>query len=101
MNAESEKIIAQLRALRPTLEQQMGIKRLRVFGSVARGEAGPESDVDLIADFNKFPGFQFFTLDQKISTLLGGRKVDFTTENGLHRALKSKILSEARDVWQN
>ena len=96
---ESEAIIEQLRALKPVLQEEMGITRLRVFGSVGRGEAGPDSDVDLIADFNKMPGLSFFTMDQEISKLLGGRKVDFTTEGGLHRYLKKRILTEAKDVW--
>ncbi len=99
MNEESEKIIARLRSLKPVLQKEMGITRLRVFGSVGRGEATADSDVDLIADFDELPGWSFFTIDEKISDLIGGRKVDFTTEGGLHKLLKNKILSEARDVW--
>ena len=95
----SKEIITALRTLKPTLQKEFGITRLRVFGSVARGEAGPDSDVDLIADFEQIPGWSFFTIDEKISALLGGRKVDFTTEGGLHKKLKGKILQEARDVW--
>lgn len=98
MNEESLKIIAQLRAIKPRLQKEFGIKRLRVFGSVARGEATADSDVDLIADFEKIPGWIFFTMDQEISHMLGGRKVDFTTENGLHKRLKPRILREAQDV---
>lgn len=99
MNEESRKIIEKLKALKPRLQKEMGITRLRVFGSVGRGEATPESDVDLIADFEKMPGFPFFTMDEKISALLDGRKIDFTTEGGLHKYLKNRILREARDVW--
>lgn len=96
---ESKEIIEALRALKPQLQKEFGIKRLRVFGSVARGEAGPDSDVDLIADFDVYPGLSYFTMDEKISAMLGGRKVDFTTEDGLHRYLKPRILREAQDVW--
>lgn len=96
---DSKQIIEALRALKPKLQQDFGITRLRVFGSVARGEAGPDSDVDLIADFDVYPGLSYFTMDEKISALLGGRKVDFTTEGGLHKRLKGRILQEARDVW--
>lgn len=99
MSETSEHILKKLRALKPALRDGMGIRRLRVFGSVARGEAGPESDVDLIADFDPIPGLSFFTMDKKISDMLGGIKVDLTTENGLHKRLKDKILQEARDVW--
>lgn len=99
MTPDSEEIINALRGLKPTLQKEYGITRLRVFGSVARGEAGPDSDVDLIADFDPMPGLSFFTMDQKISKILGGTKVDLTTESGLHKRLKDRILEEARDVW--
>jgi len=99
MNEESQKIIDKLKKLRPVLKKEMGITRLRVFGSVARGEAGPDSDVDLIADFDHPVGLRFFGMHERISTMLGGVDVDFTTEKGLHKALKNRILSEARDVW--
>jgi predicted nucleotidyltransferase len=99
MTPHSEKILERLRALKPSLQKDMKISRLRVFGSVVRGEAGPESDVDLIVDFETLPGWEYFTLDKKIGEMLGGVKVDLATENSLHPRLKDKILSEARDVW--
>jgi predicted nucleotidyltransferase len=94
----SLEILEKLRKIKPILQEKWGITRLRVFGSVARGEAGPDSDVDLIADLSRPLGWSFFTLDQKISDLLDGRKVDFPTEDGLHRYLKQRILNEAQDV---
>ncbi len=99
MNEESAKIIARLRELRPVLEQEMGIKRLRVFGSVARGEAGPDSDVDLIADFDPLPGWGYFTMDEEIGTLLNGRKVDLCTENSIDKYIKKRVLKEVQDVY--
>lgn len=95
---DSEAIIAALRALKPRLRDEMGITRLRVFGSVARGEAGPDSDVDLIADFEETPGLfklsgvRFFLEDHL------HRKVDLMRPQGIHKALKDIILSEATDV---
>lgn len=99
MNKLSQDIVGQLRALRPRLKSELGITRLRVFGSVGRGEAREDSDIDLIADFDDMPGLAFFTMDQKVSNMLGGRSVDFTTEGGLHKRLRGRILREARDVW--
>jgi predicted nucleotidyltransferase len=96
MTPDSEKIMADLRALKPRLKD-WNIKRLRVFGSVLHGDATAESDVDLIADFETTPGWEFFTLDQEIGALLH-RKVDLATENSLHPRLKDRILSEAQDV---
>jgi hypothetical protein len=98
MNEDSERIIAQLRTLKPALQKDMGIKRLRVFGSVARGDAGPDSDVDLIADMSdKADLITFYTVKNRIEDETG-RKVDILTPDSIHRALKDIILSEARDV---
>lgn len=97
MTPESEKILEQLRQIKPLLKEKWGITRLRVFGSVARGEAGPDSDVDLIADFEKTPGWEYFSLNHDIGLLLN-RDVDIMTENSIHELLKTRILREARDV---
>lgn len=97
MTPESEKILEQLRQIKPLLKEKWGITRLRVFGSVARGEAGPDSDVDLIADFEKTPGWEYFSLNRDIGLLLN-REVDIMTENSIHELLKTRILREARDV---
>ena len=48
-----------------------GITRLEVFGSVARGDAQPGSDVDLVATFTKSLGWDYFTLDEKMGEVLG------------------------------
>lgn len=98
MNEESHKIIEKLRSLKPYLQNELGIKRLRVFGSVARGEATPDSDVDLIADFENMPGLRFFSMYQDLGEKLE-RDVDLLTERALDKYLKNRILSEAQDVW--
>ncbi len=48
-----------------------GITRLEIFGSVARGDARPGSDVDLVATFTKLLGWDYFTLDDRMGELLG------------------------------
>jgi len=98
MNEESRKIIEKLRSLKPYLQEEMGIKRLRVFGSVARGEAEPDSDVDLIVDFDDMPGFEYFSMPESIGKRLGGRDVDICFEDTLHPLIKKRALREARDV---
>ena len=100
MNEESRKIIEKLRSLKPVLEKEMGIKHLRVFGSVARGEARPDSDIDLIADFDPLPqGWSFFTIDEKIGDLVGGRKIDLFTEDSIDKYIKKRVLREAQHVY--
>ena len=48
-----------------------GIERLEIFGSVARGEAGPGSDADLIVTFREIPGLEFMTIVDTMEKLLG------------------------------
>ena len=51
-----DEVIGFLSSHREELEERFGIKSLALFGSVARDEAGPESDVDLLVEFRKTPG---------------------------------------------
>jgi len=77
------------------LATQRGIKNLRVFGSVARGQAGPDSDVDFLVDVE--PGRTYLDLGAFLLDLqdLLGRKVDLVTERALHASIKTQILKEA------
>jgi len=51
--------------------RQHGITRLEIFGSVARGDATPGSDVDLIATFPEHPGLAIVTIEEECGKLLG------------------------------
>ena len=72
-----------------------GVKNLRVFGSVARGQAGPQSDVDFLVEVE--PGRDYLDLGAFLMDLedLLGRKVDLVTERALHASIKSQVLKEA------
>jgi predicted nucleotidyltransferase len=75
---------------------QHGAHNVRVFGSVARGEAGEESDVDLLVDLE--PGRSLLDLgglQAELESLLA-RRVDVVTEAGLYWLLRRRILKEAR-----
>lgn len=75
------------------------IRRLRVFGSVARGEERSESDIDLIADFSARVGF-FALMDAEDSLAeFFGREVDLLTEPGLSPFMRDSILSEAQVLF--
>lgn len=77
------------------LAAKHGARNVRVFGSVARGEAGPESDIDLLVELDpKRSLLDHVALIQDLEDLLG-RKVDVVTERGLHRSLRKRILQEA------
>ena len=75
-----------------------GVHRIRVFGSVARGEAGPQSDVDFLVDVGPhhsafFPG----GLVADLEALLG-RRVDIVEPEALYAPLKASVLQEAVPV---
>ncbi len=87
-----------LKAKRETileLAARHGAHNVRVFGSVARGEAGPDSDVDLLIDLDRNRSlFDQLELKQEIEDLLG-RKVDLVTEQSIYWLLRRRILKEA------
>jgi predicted nucleotidyltransferase len=73
-----------------------GVRRLGVFGSVARGEAGPDSDVDVLVEFDIVPDlFEFAALRDRLAEILG-RPVDLTTPQALKPRLRTRILNEVR-----
>lgn len=72
-----------------------GATNVRVFGSVARGEAGPASDLDVLVDLE--PERSLFDLGGLLVDLEGllGCKVDVVTEKGLHWYVRDRVLREA------
>ncbi len=72
-----------------------GARNVRIFGSVARGEAGPESDVDVLVDLE--PGRSLLDLGGLLIDLqdLLGCKVDVVTAKGLRERIRSRVLREA------
>lgn len=72
-----------------------GARNVRVFGSVARGEAGPESDVDLLVDME--PGRSLLDLGGLLMDLqeLLGCPVDVVTPGGLRERIRERVLQEA------
>lgn len=76
-----------------------GVKSLAVFGSVARGEEGPKSDVDLLVEFDRSVGlFHFIHLRDLLKDLLGGAEVDLVVRNAVYEELKDDICRESVDV---
>lgn len=76
-----DELLTKLRELKPWLEEQ-GIVNVRLFGSYARDEAGPDSDVDLLVDLGKPMGLTFYSLAEDLSDKLGLR-VDLIASDGL------------------
>ena len=80
--------------------RRLGVQSLYLFGSTARNEAGPESDVDLFFDYERgrFGLFQLMDVKDAAARMLG-RKADIMTRDSLHRALRSKIEADALRVF--
>ncbi len=71
------------------------VKSLSIFGSVARDEAGPNSDIDILVEFNEPVGlFEFIGLKDHLSEILG-RRVDLATHRALRHEMRDQILREA------
>ena len=77
------------------LAEQHGAHHVRVFGSAARGEAGPTSDIDLLVRMDHGRSLlDLIALSQELESVLH-RKVDILTDEGLSPYLKQRILDEA------
>ncbi len=74
------------------------INRLAIFGSALREDFAPESDVDILVEFEAghVPGFfRLFEMEEELSTLLDGRKVDLRTPEDLSRYFRDRVLAQA------
>ena len=77
------------------LARQHGARHVRIFGSVARGDAGPLSDIDFLVEME--PGRSLLDLGGLVTDLqqLLGCRVDVVTERGLKARIRARVLEEA------
>lgn len=68
---------------------------------MVRDDFGPESDVDILVEFapDHTPGWEIIEIEEELSDLLGGRKVDVVNPNYLNRRLKDRVLAEAEVLY--
>ena len=80
--------------------QRFGVAELDVFGSVARGDASPDSDIDLL--YKLAPGsrlgFDLFDLEDALAEVFG-RTVDLVSKDAVHRLMRDRVLAEAVNVY--
>ena len=89
------KTISKLLKQHQTELHQRGVKSLAVFGSVARGEETPSSDIDVLVEFDRPVGlFEFIRLKLFLEGLTSCR-VDLVTADAIRPAMRSNILREA------
>ncbi|MFH1261874.1 MAG: nucleotidyltransferase family protein [Pseudomonadota bacterium] len=76
-----------------------GIQKLSFFGSVLTADFGPDSDVDVLVEFKvgQVPGFlRLGQMEEELSVILGGRKVDLVTLKALNHRIRTTVLKQAR-----
>jgi predicted nucleotidyltransferase len=81
--------------------RRYGIAELSVFGSVARGDDRPDSDVDLLymsASDSTSSSWELWELRDEL-TLLLGRKIDLVPKDNLHWVIRDRVLNEAMPVY--
>ena len=80
--------------------RRFGIARLDVFGSVARGEDGPGSDVDLLYELaqGRALGWEIEDLSQDLADLFG-RPVDLVSRKALHPLIRDQVLADAEPFY--
>lgn len=76
------------------------VRRLALFGSVLRDDFTPESDVDVLVEFEPghVPGLAFFAMEAELSAIVG-RKVDLNTPGFLSRYFRAEVLAEAETQY--
>lgn len=93
-----DEALSTLRSYLPDLRRDFGVRRIALFGSTARDEAGQESDLDLLVDFevgptfDSFMGLKFYLEDRL------GKRVDLVTPNALKPRMRPIVEREAVDV---
>ncbi len=83
--------------------QRNHIRRLGFFGSVLRADFGPESDVDVLVEFepDHVPGLLGIArMERELSAMLGGRPVDLRTAEDFSRYSRQDVLREAEFVYE-
>lgn len=75
------------------------IRKLAIYGSVLRDDFDKDSDIDVLIDFmpGHVPGFfRLYNMEEELSVILGGRKVDLRTPEDLSRYFRDRVVDEAQ-----
>lgn len=90
--------LALLREHKPVLAERFGVVDLALFGSTARDEAGPDSDIDILITFKRpLRSKQYFGAWHYLEDLLG-RPIDFVTDREMRAELRPQVEAEAIHV---
>lgn len=79
------------------------IRRLAVFGSALRDDFGPDSDVDVLVEFEPehTPGWEIVDIGEELSSVFGGRYADIVNPKYLHPLIKDQVLQDAVVLYEH
>jgi predicted nucleotidyltransferase len=94
-----DEIIDILRGSREELRRDFGVESIALFGSAARGDAGPSSDIDILVDVQRpISLFRLVALQLRLQDILQAPKVDVVMRDAIFPKLRERILAEALRV---
>ncbi len=88
-----DEVIAKIRSQYPYLSSEFGVKRIGVFGSVAKQSERERSDIDLVVEFDRPVGLKFMGLAEYMEKLFG-RKVDILTKDGIRNIRVKRVSTD-------
>jgi uncharacterized protein len=95
---DKEQILSKLRKHKAELQRKYPVSSLALFGSYARGEQTPESDIDLLVEFNGPIGIEIVDLVEDLEKLLRVKKVDLVSKKFLKPRYKEYIEKDIINV---
>ncbi len=88
-----DEVIRKIKSQYPYLSSEFGIKRIGIFGSVAKQSEREESDIDLIVEFDRPIGLKFMSFAEYMEKLFG-RKVDILTKDGIRNIRVKRVSTD-------
>lgn len=94
---QSRDIEAKLNELKPILSDRFNVSKIGYFGSFSTGDQTEKSDLDLLVEFSKPIGWEFFTLEKFLEKEFGF-SVDLVTKDALRERIKTPILNQVKYI---
>ena len=93
MTVDRDKVVSALRSQREYIERDYGMRLVGIVGSVARGEANPDGDIDVLVDIVETPSlFQISEAEEELGQAVGvGLRVEFVFREVLKPAMRARI----------
>ncbi|MBK7109576.1 MAG: nucleotidyltransferase family protein [Chitinophagales bacterium] len=86
-----------LKQIKPEISEKFHVTNIGYFGSYSKNQQNENSDLDILVEFSRPVGWEFFTLEQFLESKLGLR-IDLVTSNALKDRIKEIILKEVKYI---